>query len=63
MLDKTTRKLVKQDPKLRTLEEGVDKATEIDDPLDHVAQGMINIDQVHQVDAVFVWIAPRDKRT
>ncbi|KAE9356739.1 hypothetical protein PR003_g2153 [Phytophthora rubi] len=44
-LDKTTKKLVKQSPKPRTLEEAVDKATEIDDPMDNVAQGMINIGQ------------------
>ncbi|KAE9323311.1 hypothetical protein PF008_g17394 [Phytophthora fragariae] len=44
-LDKTTKKLVKQHPKPRTLEEAVDKATEIDDPMDNVAQGMINIGQ------------------
>lgn len=44
-LDKTTRQLVKQRPKPRTLEEAVDKATEIDDPIDNVAQGMHNIGQ------------------
>ncbi|KAE9003624.1 hypothetical protein PR001_g17924 [Phytophthora rubi] len=44
-LDKITKKLVKQSPKPRTLEEAVDKATEIDDPMDNVAQGMINIGQ------------------
>ncbi|KAE9096153.1 hypothetical protein PF005_g24485 [Phytophthora fragariae] len=44
-LDKTTRKLVKQAPKPTTLEEAVEKATEIDDPMDNVAQGMINIGQ------------------
>ncbi|GMF53433.1 unnamed protein product [Phytophthora fragariaefolia] len=44
-LDKTTMKLVKQHPTPRTLEEAVDKATEIDDPMDNVAQGMINISQ------------------
>ncbi|EGZ04816.1 hypothetical protein PHYSODRAFT_398273, partial [Phytophthora sojae] len=42
-LDKTTRKLVKQAPRPKTLEEAVDKATEIDDPVDNVAQGMMNI--------------------
>ncbi|KAE8982621.1 hypothetical protein PR002_g23481 [Phytophthora rubi] len=44
-LDKTTRKLVKQAPKPTTLEEAMEKATEIDDPMDNVAQGMINIGQ------------------
>ncbi|GMF27866.1 unnamed protein product [Phytophthora lilii] len=44
-LDKTTRQLVKQRPKPRTLKEAVDKATEIDDPIDNVAQGMKNIGQ------------------
>ncbi|OWZ16768.1 hypothetical protein PHMEG_0009390 [Phytophthora megakarya] len=44
-LDKTTRLLVKQRPKPRTLEEAVDKATEIDDPIDNVARGMENIGQ------------------
>ncbi|GMF33079.1 unnamed protein product [Phytophthora lilii] len=44
-LDKTARQLVKQRPKPRTLEEAVDKATEIDDPIDNVAQGMQNIGQ------------------
>jgi hypothetical protein len=37
-LDKTTKKLVKQHPAPRTLEDAVDKATEIDDPMDNVAQ-------------------------
>ncbi|OWZ13951.1 hypothetical protein PHMEG_00012644 [Phytophthora megakarya] len=37
-LDKTTRKLVQQRPVSRTLEEAVDKATAIDDPMDNVAQ-------------------------
>ncbi|POM67389.1 Hypothetical protein PHPALM_16625, partial [Phytophthora palmivora] len=44
-LDKTTRQLVRQRPKPKTLEEAVDKATEIDDPIDNVAQGMQNIGQ------------------
>ncbi|GMF19388.1 unnamed protein product [Phytophthora fragariaefolia] len=44
-LDKRTKKLVKQHPKPRTQEEAVDKATEIDDSMDNVAQGMINIEQ------------------
>ncbi|GMF54102.1 unnamed protein product [Phytophthora fragariaefolia] len=42
-LDKTTKKLVKKAPKPTTLEDAVDKATEIDDPMDNVAQGMTNI--------------------
>ncbi|POM62730.1 hypothetical protein PHPALM_28066 [Phytophthora palmivora] len=42
-LDKTTKKLVKQRPKPRTLEEAVEKATEIDDPMDNVVLGMVNI--------------------
>ncbi|KAE9334390.1 hypothetical protein PR003_g13546 [Phytophthora rubi] len=44
-LDKTTRMLVKQDPVPMTLEQAVDKATAIDDPIDIVAQGMLNIGQ------------------
>ncbi|KAE8979379.1 hypothetical protein PR001_g24570 [Phytophthora rubi] len=44
-LDKTTRMLVKQDPVPTTLEQAVDKATAIDDPIDNVAQGMLNIGQ------------------
>ncbi|GMF57913.1 unnamed protein product [Phytophthora fragariaefolia] len=44
-LDKTAKKLAKQHPKPRTLEEAVDKATEIDDPMGNVAQVMINIGQ------------------
>ncbi|KAG6956163.1 hypothetical protein JG688_00011540 [Phytophthora aleatoria] len=45
-LDKTTRMLVKQqDPPPATLEEAVDKATEVSDPIDNVAQGMQNIGQ------------------
>ncbi|ETP05179.1 hypothetical protein F441_18173 [Phytophthora nicotianae CJ01A1] len=44
-LDKTTKKLVKQRPKPKTLEDAVDKANEIDDPMDNVAQGMQNIGQ------------------
>ncbi|GMF45583.1 unnamed protein product [Phytophthora fragariaefolia] len=42
-LDKTTKKLVKQAPKPTTHEDTVDIATEIDDPMDNVAQGMMNI--------------------
>ncbi|KAE9017713.1 hypothetical protein PR002_g13315 [Phytophthora rubi] len=41
--DGTTKKPVKQSPKWRTLEEAADKATELDDPMGNVAQGMINI--------------------
>ncbi|OWZ18949.1 hypothetical protein PHMEG_0006880 [Phytophthora megakarya] len=44
-IDKTTRQPVRQEPRPITLEEAVDKATEIDDP-DNVAQGMENIGQV-----------------
>jgi len=44
-LDKTTKKLVKQHPAPRTLEDAVAKATEIEDPMDNVAQGMLNIGQ------------------
>ncbi|POM72472.1 Hypothetical protein PHPALM_10805 [Phytophthora palmivora] len=44
-LSKTTRQLVKQRPVPKTLEDAVDKATEIDDPFDNVAQGMQNIGQ------------------
>ncbi|KAE8907143.1 hypothetical protein PF005_g8918 [Phytophthora fragariae] len=44
-LEKTTRQLVKQAPRPRTLEETVDKATEIEDPIDNVARGMLNICQ------------------
>lgn len=44
-LDKTTKKLVNQAPEPKTLEEAADKATEIDDPMDNVAQGMLNISQ------------------
>ncbi|ETO74365.1 hypothetical protein F444_09880 [Phytophthora nicotianae P1976] len=44
-LDKTTKQLVKQRPVPRTLEEAVDKASEIDDSMDNVAQGMQNIGQ------------------
>lgn len=39
-LDNTPKKLVQQRPKPKTLEESVDKATEIDDHMDNVAQGM-----------------------
>ncbi|KAJ8561609.1 hypothetical protein ON010_g8072 [Phytophthora cinnamomi] len=42
-LDKTTRKLVRQAPRPETLEDAVAKATEIDDPVDNVAQGMVNM--------------------
>ncbi|KAE9160915.1 hypothetical protein PF002_g32507 [Phytophthora fragariae] len=44
-LVKTTRMLVKQDPVPVTLEQAVDKATAIDDPIDNVAQGILNIGQ------------------
>ncbi|OWZ08380.1 hypothetical protein PHMEG_00019095 [Phytophthora megakarya] len=44
-LDKTTKKLVKLKPKPRMLEEAVEKATEIDDPMDNIAHGMMNIGQ------------------
>ncbi|KAG3236427.1 hypothetical protein PI124_g18568 [Phytophthora idaei] len=43
VLRETTKKLVKQNPKPKTLEEAVDKATEIDNPIDNVAQHMIDI--------------------
>ncbi|GMF14724.1 unnamed protein product [Phytophthora fragariaefolia] len=42
-LDKATRKLVRQELRAETLEGAVDKSTEIDDPMDNVAQGMMNI--------------------
>ncbi|GMF56166.1 unnamed protein product [Phytophthora fragariaefolia] len=35
-LDKTTRKLVRQELMPKTLEEAVNKGTEIDDPIDNV---------------------------
>lgn len=41
-LDKTTRQLVKQDPKPRFLEKAVEKTNRIDDPMDNVARGMAN---------------------
>ncbi|KAE8909633.1 hypothetical protein PF005_g12725 [Phytophthora fragariae] len=44
-LGNATKKLVQQRPKPKTLDESVDKATEIDDPVDSVAQGMANIGQ------------------
>ncbi|KAG3074351.1 hypothetical protein PI125_g22017 [Phytophthora idaei] len=44
-LDKTTRMLVKQEPVPTTLEQAVDKATAIDDPIDNVARGMVTIGQ------------------
>ncbi|KAG4044433.1 hypothetical protein PC123_g20126 [Phytophthora cactorum] len=44
-LVKTTQKLVKQGKEPRTLEEAVDCPTEIDDPMDNVAQGMRNTGQ------------------
>ncbi|KAG3043029.1 hypothetical protein PC128_g24870 [Phytophthora cactorum] len=51
-LDKTTKKLIQPDPKPRALEEAVDKATEIDDPMDNVALGLVNIGQP--------WVIPMD---
>ncbi|OWZ10182.1 hypothetical protein PHMEG_00017009 [Phytophthora megakarya] len=48
-LDKTTQKLVRQEPKPQTLEDAVKKATDIDDPMDNVAIGMINIGQAYPV--------------
>ncbi|GMF31039.1 unnamed protein product [Phytophthora fragariaefolia] len=45
ILDRTTRLLVKPRPKPGTLEVAVDKATEINDPIDNVVQGMENIGQ------------------
>ncbi|KAG3094912.1 hypothetical protein PI125_g16423 [Phytophthora idaei] len=45
-LDKTTRMFVKQaDLPPTTLEEAVDKATDVSDSIDNVAQGMQNIGQ------------------
>ncbi|KAK1939279.1 hypothetical protein P3T76_008663 [Phytophthora citrophthora] len=44
-LDRTTRQLVKQPPAPQTLEEAVDKATELSDPMDNVARGMRAIGQ------------------
>ncbi|KAG2796151.1 hypothetical protein PC114_g24477 [Phytophthora cactorum] len=51
-LDKTTKKLIQPDPKPRALEEAVDKATEIDDPMDNVVLGLVNIGQP--------WVIPMD---
>lgn len=44
-LDKTTRQLVRMEPRPRTLEEAVAKTNRIDDPADNIAQGMKNIGQ------------------
>ncbi|OWY91839.1 hypothetical protein PHMEG_00039416 [Phytophthora megakarya] len=44
-LDKTTRKLVQQEPEPQTLEEAVKEETDIDYPMDNVAIGMKNIGQ------------------
>ncbi|KAG2819991.1 hypothetical protein PC112_g11960 [Phytophthora cactorum] len=45
LLAKTTKKLVKLDSKPRTLEEAVDKAADIDDPMDEkkVASAVVNV--------------------
>ncbi|ETP53491.1 hypothetical protein F442_01607 [Phytophthora nicotianae P10297] len=64
-LDKTTRQLVKQRPKPRSLEEAVDKATEIDDSMDNVAQGMQNTRQsfpTAQASHVVIWLGLREKQ-
>ncbi|KAE8996844.1 hypothetical protein PR003_g16716 [Phytophthora rubi] len=42
-LDKTTRKLVKQKSLPKVLKEAVAKATEIDDPLDNVCNGLVTV--------------------
>ncbi|GMF45420.1 unnamed protein product [Phytophthora fragariaefolia] len=55
--DRTTRLLVKQRPKPTTPEEAVAKATEINDPIDNVAQGMENIGQAF-VNAPDSYIVP-----
>ncbi|GMF51807.1 unnamed protein product [Phytophthora fragariaefolia] len=44
-LDKTTMMLVKKAPVPTTLERTVDKATAIDDPINNVARGMVNVGQ------------------
>ncbi|KAE9021477.1 hypothetical protein PR001_g13365 [Phytophthora rubi] len=61
-LDRTTRLLVKQRPKPETLEEAVDKATEINDPIDNVAQGMENIGQAF-VTAPETYVVPANGTT
>ncbi|OWY96444.1 hypothetical protein PHMEG_00033286, partial [Phytophthora megakarya] len=61
-LDKTTRMLVKQKPIPRTLEQAVDKATEISDPIDNVAQGMENIGQAF-VTAPGTYMVPAEGTT
>ncbi|GMF51199.1 unnamed protein product [Phytophthora fragariaefolia] len=61
-LDRTTRLLVKQRPRSTTLEEAVDKATEINDPIDNVAQGMENIGQAF-VSAPDSYIVPASGTT
>ncbi|KAE9243909.1 hypothetical protein PF004_g5922 [Phytophthora fragariae] len=61
-LDRTTRLLVKQRPKPETLEEAVDKATEINDPIDNVAQGMENIGQAF-VAAPDTYVVPANGTT
>ncbi|OWZ05445.1 hypothetical protein PHMEG_00022468, partial [Phytophthora megakarya] len=44
-LDKTTRQLVKMDPRPRTLEEAVAKTNKIDDPADNITQGVRTLGQ------------------
>ncbi|OWZ11349.1 hypothetical protein PHMEG_00015639 [Phytophthora megakarya] len=61
-LDKTTRVLVRQKPVKKTLEKAVDKATEISDPIDNVAQWMENIGQVF-VTAPRSYMVPAEETT
>ncbi|OWY96698.1 hypothetical protein PHMEG_00032970 [Phytophthora megakarya] len=42
-LDKMTKQLVKQDPRPTTLEAAVRKANDVDDPMENVALGMMNV--------------------
>ncbi|KAE8970623.1 hypothetical protein PF002_g28126 [Phytophthora fragariae] len=61
-LDRTTRLLVKQRPKPETPEEAVNKATEINDPIDNVVQGMENIGQAF-VTAPDTYVVPANGTT
>ncbi|GMF28778.1 unnamed protein product [Phytophthora fragariaefolia] len=61
-LDRTTRLLVMQKPRPSTLEEAVDKATEINDLFDNVEQGMENIGQAF-VTAPDAYVVPASGTT
>ncbi|KAK1930172.1 hypothetical protein P3T76_014405 [Phytophthora citrophthora] len=61
-IDRTLRQLVKQPPRPVTLEEAVEKAIEIDDPMDYAVPTMLGVNQPAHPDPAVSTIATEEKR-